>query len=583
MLDGLLGRGFTSKCKSLIKLLKDRIDMIRRKRNAMQKFLKKDIADLLANDLGVNAYGRAEGLLVEMNLSSCYDLVEQSCDCILKQISVMQKQRECPEECREAVPSLIFAAARFADLPELRDLRQLFAEKYGNSLESFLNREFADKMAAKHHTREKKLQLMQDISKELSIKWDSKAFEEKLSNTPASKQGMTKDKHKPHGNRDDGLLRRDHQDFSSCQRQEVSDAGYKPKRDNLDGLFHGRLEHINDVRGQCNAGEDTVLENYNENISSHARVEVTPRSTRRQQVKTSVIDVPVADSNRNGPKNHSHLTNKVTEEKTESLKPFCNNIVPPPYVKPRGSKYGTNSETQGTSSDNNEGSSDPPYSNRDVMRNRSDRTKKRLDHIDNGSHMVGPARVNGHGDETDCNQDDLVGDAKSRPRSVRRHLKPPRGNDNIGNSQQEERRNLYTRKEDARRGPQTLFDDDYDSMDEEDKRMDELLLYYSKKKPSTNEPSNKRRGLKAPTNDTAADTGRSPGHRSRDKAQINTGLSNPLARAASLPPEPTTPTEEPTGPARANSFQPDGQAGHVHPKLPDYENLAARIAAFRTR
>ncbi|KAL2945929.1 hypothetical protein AAZX31_16G030300 [Glycine max] len=59
MLDGILGRGFTAKCKSLIKLTNRRIDVIRRKRRATEKFLKKDIADLLLNGLDINAYGRA--------------------------------------------------------------------------------------------------------------------------------------------------------------------------------------------------------------------------------------------------------------------------------------------------------------------------------------------------------------------------------------------------------------------------------------------------------------------------------------------------------------------------------------------
>ena len=44
--------------KSLIKLTKTRIDVIRRKRNATQKFLRKDVADLLSNGLDINAYGR---------------------------------------------------------------------------------------------------------------------------------------------------------------------------------------------------------------------------------------------------------------------------------------------------------------------------------------------------------------------------------------------------------------------------------------------------------------------------------------------------------------------------------------------
>lgn len=146
--------------KSLIKLVKNRIDVIRRKRNATQKFLKKDIADLLSNGLDINAYGRviiywfffnlrvifffpkkmlkfyevafsavlecleilglliffflilyrfkmwmllswcfcnvmkqADGLLAELNVSFCYDFVEQCCDFVYKSLSVMQRLR----------------------------------------------------------------------------------------------------------------------------------------------------------------------------------------------------------------------------------------------------------------------------------------------------------------------------------------------------------------------------------------------------------------------------------------------------------------------------------------------------------
>lgn len=39
-------------------MTKSRIDVIRRKRRATEKFLKKDIADLLMNGLDINAYGR---------------------------------------------------------------------------------------------------------------------------------------------------------------------------------------------------------------------------------------------------------------------------------------------------------------------------------------------------------------------------------------------------------------------------------------------------------------------------------------------------------------------------------------------
>lgn len=39
--------------------------------------------------------------------------------------------RECPSELREAVASVIFAAPRCADIPDLLQVRNLFAAKYG--------------------------------------------------------------------------------------------------------------------------------------------------------------------------------------------------------------------------------------------------------------------------------------------------------------------------------------------------------------------------------------------------------------------------------------------------------------------
>ena len=52
--------------------------------------------------------------------------------------------RDCPAECKEAIQSLIYAAARFSDLPELRELRSLFTGKFGNSLELYISKEVMD-------------------------------------------------------------------------------------------------------------------------------------------------------------------------------------------------------------------------------------------------------------------------------------------------------------------------------------------------------------------------------------------------------------------------------------------------------
>ncbi|KAG2249862.1 hypothetical protein Bca52824_089490 [Brassica carinata] len=58
------------------------------------------------------------------------------------------------------------------------------------------------------------------------------------------------------------------------------------------------------------------------------------------------------------------------------------------------------------------------------------------------------------------------------------------------------------------------------------------------------------------------------------------------ARSVSLPSEQFAGPSEPTKTfARASSFQPErsSEAKHVHPKLPNYEDLAARLAELKGR
>ncbi|KFK29843.1 hypothetical protein AALP_AA7G186000, partial [Arabis alpina] len=180
MFDGILGRGFAPKGKPLIKLTKNRIDVLRRKRTATIKFLKKDLADLISNGLDDNAYSRAGGLLDELRHLWNLDFVEKNCDFVYKNLSTMQKIAECPEDCREAVSSLMFAASGFSELPELRELRQMFHERYADSLVLFVNQELVESMSSKPFSLEKKVNLMEDVALEFSIRWDPKAFEKRI-------------------------------------------------------------------------------------------------------------------------------------------------------------------------------------------------------------------------------------------------------------------------------------------------------------------------------------------------------------------------------------------------------------------
>ncbi|CAN0901592.1 IST1-like protein [Linum grandiflorum] len=271
MLDGLLGRGFATKCKSLIKQNKSRIDVIRRKRSATLKFLKKDVADLLTNGLEINAYGRAEGLVAELILSSCYDFVECCCDLVLKHLSVLQKMRHCPEDCREAVSSIMFAAARFSDLPELRDLRQLFLERYGDSLELYVNQGFVNNMSVKPASTEKKIQLLQDVASEFSIRWDSRGFEQRMSRpTPVQDKPRTYHSSLANGSNSsltgvkDSVAQGVKRDLPSTERQEEKNVW---KQDELNP--RSRNESLNYVNKLQNGGEkEPTLRNNKYALSS---------------------------------------------------------------------------------------------------------------------------------------------------------------------------------------------------------------------------------------------------------------------------------------------------------------------------
>ncbi|XP_068643956.1 uncharacterized protein [Aristolochia californica] len=546
MLDGLLGRGFSSKCKSLIAKLKNRTGILKRKKRAVIGYLKKDIADLLLNGFDTNAYGRVEGLIAEVNRGCSYELMEKFCDCILSQLSLMRKQGDCPEESKEAVGTVMFAAARYADLPELSDLRRIFTEKYGNSLESFVNQEFVDRISLKPPSIDQKLELMQIIALEFSIRWDVKGFKGKISN-PSTIPGEWQTKRGSATNGKDNAAEKKKQEVLS-NRNEFSRGPPRKevKAEALDSherqsyLSHGRVElHTGPVyteRKEVKADRRDAHEK--EHLSSHGkeRAEPNPRAKFTNQPEFSKDNRnhhPVASDNKNLP----GLNASVYSESTT----YCNTI-PPPYVKPNGPRNRNKLEVQYSGYDDN-GCSSP--------------LKQRLQRSQMGSNPIHTER-------------------EPKPRSVRRqHKKPPSVEEECPTAQESiTEKSNGVRSQGLGGGGRTTSDRNAD----EEEMMDKLLLHYSKKSSSTSLDTRKKtEGLKVipPGNDEA------PCLRKR-RESLRPESIRVTARAISLPSQPAT--EVTKVPTRATSFEPDGcspNGVHVHPKLPDYDELAARFAALK--
>ncbi|OMO54122.1 hypothetical protein CCACVL1_28047 [Corchorus capsularis] len=484
-------------------MIKMRLETIKKKRNAVEKYLKNDIIELLRTGLDYNAYGRVEGFLVERNRTACYSLIEQFIERISKHVSVMQKQSECPDECKEAIPSLIYAAARFSDLPELRDLRTLFTEKYGNSLEPFINQEFVKKLRAEPPTKEMKLQLMHDLAQENSIEWDSKGLEQKLFKPPpqqnAARHKSSNDAndnggHKIYGNKINTLAKSDSHDEENglSNIQERS----RPKRNETDLASRGRKDTDDKYKQQSSTEEE--------------------------------------ETDQDLPKTSSTSVESVSSDTVEPAKPFYHRFIAPPYVRP--------------SLDKEKGIKEAPT----------------------------PTTAKDNNDKEKNNKlDGSVVESKPKPRSVRRRpSNPPPGHEVLSSNERNEAGNISSsavKPKEARKG-QTEESDQ--ATDKEENMMDGLLMYYSKKKSPYEESASKWKANLAPPPGRQA--ARGTGGNGLRFRSTKSDLPSPPA-STSTKEKKTTASDTKGKHARASSMEPDMIGGHVHPKLPEYDDLLATL------
>ncbi|KAK7324727.1 hypothetical protein VNO77_28526 [Canavalia gladiata] len=147
MFDRLFGWSKASKCKKVIDRARCRLRLLKNKRQAMVRQLRKDLVELIQSGHEETAINRVlylfdslyatlscahvEQLMEDENLIATYELLDEFCEFILTQLSYIRRHKECPNDINEAVSSLIFASARFGDLPELGVIRKLFGERYG--------------------------------------------------------------------------------------------------------------------------------------------------------------------------------------------------------------------------------------------------------------------------------------------------------------------------------------------------------------------------------------------------------------------------------------------------------------------
>ncbi|XP_052165833.1 uncharacterized protein LOC127782603 [Oryza glaberrima] len=210
------GGGFRgAKCKTLLKLSIPRIKLLRNRRELQLRQMRRDIAKLLEAGQEATARIRVEHIIREENMMAAQEILELFCELIAVRLPIIETQKECPIDLKEAISSICFAAPRCADLPELMQVQMMFATKYGKEFvaaatelmpDCGVNRQIIELLSIRAPPVDVKMKLLKEIAEEHEIDWDPSATEteylkphEDLLNGPTYFNGSTlplpKEKH----------------------------------------------------------------------------------------------------------------------------------------------------------------------------------------------------------------------------------------------------------------------------------------------------------------------------------------------------------------------------------------------------
>ncbi|XP_059634859.1 uncharacterized protein LOC132277129 [Cornus florida] len=190
----MLHRSFKpAKCKTSLKLASARIKLLKNKKEIQLKQLKKEVAQLLESGQDRTARIRVEHVVREEKTIAAYELIEIYCELIVARLTIIESQKNCPIDLKEAIASVIFASPRCADIPELLDISKNFTAKYGKEFKSAavelrpncgVSRMLIEKLSATAPDGQTKLRILSAIAEEHNIKWDPNSVGEGDSKPP---------------------------------------------------------------------------------------------------------------------------------------------------------------------------------------------------------------------------------------------------------------------------------------------------------------------------------------------------------------------------------------------------------------
>ncbi|MCO5576126.1 hypothetical protein L7F22_029934 [Adiantum nelumboides] len=177
------------KCKTKLRLAISRIKLLRNMRHIQLKKMKGELANLLKANQEPSAHLKVEHVYREQNIVAAYEIIELLCQQIVEHLPVIEAQKQCPINLREAVATIIYAAPRCSDVPELQRIRCYFSSKYGKAFMAIagelradcgVNRVVTEKLSVNRPSVEVKLKLMKEVAVEYRLNWDPSVLESQI-------------------------------------------------------------------------------------------------------------------------------------------------------------------------------------------------------------------------------------------------------------------------------------------------------------------------------------------------------------------------------------------------------------------
>ncbi|MBA0594055.1 hypothetical protein Gorai_010977, partial [Gossypium raimondii] len=168
-----------------LKLAIPRIKLMKNKREAHVQQLKRELAQLLESGQDQTARIRVEHVVREEKTVAAYNLLEIYCELIVARMPIIESQKNCPLDLKEAISSVIFASARCEEIPELKDVSKHFTAKYGKEFTSAslelrpncgVGRMLVEKLSANAPDGPTKLKILTAIAVEQKINWNPESF-----------------------------------------------------------------------------------------------------------------------------------------------------------------------------------------------------------------------------------------------------------------------------------------------------------------------------------------------------------------------------------------------------------------------